>query len=56
MITPYIVIGRQIIIPDITPGITWFFGVHKLTLMSHYPILENDIYIPNHIDGTKLNN
>ena len=115
MITPYIVIGRQIITPDITPGITWFFGekyislifydgsvmpyyyisnfgnvysvrykrlikpymdsdgyyrititlptrktcftgVHKLTLMSHYPILENDIYIPNHIDGNKLNN
>lgn len=39
-------------------GKTCFTGVHKLELMSFYPILEakNNIYIPNHKDGNTSNN
>ena len=37
-------------------GKTCFTGVHKLTLMSFHPIVENDIYVPNHIDGDKTHN
>lgn len=115
MKTPYIVIGKRIITPEMTPGIKWFFGekfipvifydgsilpnyyvsnfgriyscrydrllsqcndewgyfrvtltlpngktcytgVHKITLMSHYPIVENDIHFAHHKDGVKTNN
>lgn len=115
MKTPYIVIGRKIVTPDMTPGVNWHFGerfisvifydgcivpnyyisnfgriyslrynrllsqcrdqwgyfrvtitlpngktcytgVHKLTLMSHCPIVENDIHFAHHLDGVKDHN
>lgn len=37
-------------------GKTCFTGVHKLELMSFYPILESSLYVPNHKDGIKINN
>lgn len=39
-------------------GDTCFTGIHKLELMSFYPILEakDNIYIPNHKDGNPMNN
>lgn len=33
-----------------------FTGVHKLELMSFYPIVENDIFIPHHKDNNPQNN
>lgn len=33
-----------------------FTGIHKLELMSFYPIQEPDRFIPNHKDGVKTNN
>ena len=37
-------------------GEVCFTGVHKLTLMSFDPIIETDLYVPNHKDGNKTNN
>lgn len=37
-------------------GSTIFTGVHKIELMSFCPIIETDLYIPNHKDGVKTNN
>lgn len=40
----------------ISPNKSVFAGIHKLELMSFYPILESDKFIPNHKDGVKTNN
>lgn len=57
LIKPYLDAGgyyrASITLPN---GKTCFTGVHKLTLMSFQPIVENDIYVPNHKDGVKTNN
>lgn len=37
-------------------GTTMFTGIHKIELMSFCPIIETDLYIPNHKDGIKTNN
>lgn len=33
-----------------------YTGIHKLELMSFYPIVENDIFIPHHKDNNPQNN
>ena len=37
-------------------GKTCYTGVHKLTLMSFHPIVENDIHFAHHLDGVKDHN
>lgn len=37
-------------------GKTCFTGIHKLEIMSFYPIIESNLYVPNHKDGNKTNN
>ena len=40
----------------IAPNTTYYTGVHKLVLMAFDPIVENDIYIPNHLNGKITDN
>lgn len=57
LIKPFLDSGGYLRVSITLPnGKTCFTGVHKLTLMSFQPIVENDIYIPNHKDGNKTNN
>lgn len=44
---------QTLVYPD---GRTIFTGVHKIELMSFYPISRPDIFMPNHKDGIKTNN
>lgn len=57
LITPYLDEGGYyrvtISLPD---GKTSFTGIHKLMLMSFFPITEPDRFIPNHKDGIKTHN
>lgn len=40
----------------IAPGKTLFTGVHKIMMMSFHPIVETDLFVPNHKNGIKTDN
>lgn len=48
--------GYERILINLPNNKSIYTGIHKITLMSFYPILETNIFIPHHIDNNIRNN